>query len=138
MRALIAALLVVFAFAPAASAQEPQEPEMPEIWSVAGKEVLRIRVTVGSLTPRQRVELLDTRLTEILSKAERAIGVADIELHLHARSATITVCGDLLVTVVQDDADANKTTPERLGRVWLTNIRKTVPLLSPRVNRGGA
>jgi hypothetical protein len=28
--------------------------------------------------------------------------------------------------------------PEKLGRIWLSNIRKTVPQLSPKENRRGA
>jgi hypothetical protein len=36
-----------------------------------------------------------------------------------------------------EDAAANKTTVEKLGRIWLSNLRKAVPLLSPRVNPRG-
>ena len=121
-----------------AAAQQTREAPQPEVWSVAGREVLRIRVAVGGVGPRQRVEILDQRLTDILSAAEAPIGVADIEMEVHGNTVTITVLGELLVTVSQADADANKTTTERLGKVWLSNIRKTVPLLSPRVNRSGA
>jgi hypothetical protein len=121
-----------------AAAQGPEDPARPEVWSVAGKVVLRLHATVGDVTPRRRVELLDERLTEILSKVERPIGVADIEMHEAGSDVTITVCGDLLVTVLPGDAAPNKTTPAKLGRMWLSSLRKTVPLLSPRVNRGGA
>lgn len=139
MRALIALQLVVMcAFAASASPQDASDARQPEVWSVAGREVLRIRASVGDMTPRQRVEILDQRLTDILSKAETAIGIGDIEMAVHGKTVTITVLGELLVTVSQADADANKTTTERLGKTWLSNIRKTVPLLSPRVNRGGA
>jgi hypothetical protein len=140
MRTLIVAtLLVVGMPAPGAQASTgADQADRPEVWAVAGKEVLRFRVAAGGMTPRQRVEELDTRMTNILSKVERAIGVADVEMELQGPTARITVCGDLLVTVLPDDAGANKTTVEKLGRSWLTNIRKTVPQLSPRVNRGGA
>lgn len=139
MRALIAAgVLLVCAFASEAASQEAAGVDRPEVWSVAGREVLRIRASVGDMTPKRRVELLDQRLTDILSEAETAIGVGDIEMHVHGKTVTITVLGVLLVTVSQADADANRTTTERLGKTWLSNIRKTVPLLSPRVNRGGA
>ncbi len=131
-------LAVVCLCAAGASAQDQSDRLRPEVWSVAGREVLRIRVPVGQMSPRQRVELLDQRLTDILSKAETAIGVADIEMATRGKTVSITVLGELLVTVSQADAEANGTTTERLGKMWLSNIRKTVPLLSPRVNRGGA
>jgi hypothetical protein len=137
MKALIGGMLIVVCVL-AATARQSGDEQRPEVWSVAGREVLRIRTTVGNMTPRKRVEMLDARLTEILSRVETPIGVADIEMHVQPKLVTITVCGDLLVTISQPDADANKTTPERLGKIWLSNIRKTVPLLSPRVNRGGA
>lgn len=112
--------------------------EKPEVWTVAGKEVLRIRVTAYGKTPRERVELFDSRLTEIMSLVERPVTVADVQMTISGKTAAITVCGNLLVTVMPEDAEANKTSVEKLARIWLSNLRKTVPLLSPRVNPRGA
>lgn len=110
----------------------------PQVWTVAGREVLRIRVTVQGMTPRERVERFEERLTEILSRVERPLAVNDVELKLEGNHATITVCGELLVTVLPEDAAANRTTVEKLARQWLSNLRKSIPLLSPRVNPRGA
>jgi len=94
-------------------------------------------VTTHGLTPRQRVERYEERLTEILCRVERPITVSDIEMRVSGKHASITVCGDLLVTVLPEDASANKTTVEKLARIWLSNLRKSVPLLSPRENPRG-
>lgn len=110
----------------------------PAVWSVAGREVLRIRVAAGGIEPNDRVEKFEERLTEILSRAERPITIADVELQMSGKIGRITVCGDLLVTVLPEDAAANHTTVEQLARIWLSNLRKSVPLLSPRVNPSGA
>jgi len=129
--------VLMFALASSAGAQKAAEETAPQVWTVADREVLRIRVTIGDMTPFKRVDLFEGRLTEILSRVERPIGVGDIELKMVGKCAAITVCGDLLVTVMPEDAAANKTTVEKLGRIWLSNLRKAVPLLSPRVNPRG-
>lgn len=134
---LACALAALCVLVPAAMAGDDEQATTSEVWSVAGRVVLRLRGTLGEMTPRRRVEVMDERLTEILSKVERPITVSDIELHTGKGAPTITVCGDLLVTVLPGDAEPNRMTPEKLGAAWLSNIRKTVPLLSPRVNRGG-
>lgn len=131
-----ALLAACTALAPAARAQAPADPGAD--WAVAGRVVFRIRAAYKEMSPERRVEELDYRLNEILSKQDRAIGAADITLTQSKGSAGILVLGDLLVTVTAADAAANKTTVAKLGQVWLANIRKTVPLVTPRLNRGGA
>jgi hypothetical protein len=118
--------------APAPAAQDGA------IWSVAGREVLHLRVGFANMTPRRRVEELDERLNDILSKADGPLQASEIVLKKDKGTLTITVRGDLLVTVTAEDAAANHMKPEKLGRIWLSNIRKTVPQLSPKENRRGA
>lgn len=109
------------------------------VWSVAGQQVLRLRAPYKSLTPEQRVEQLDERLTEMLSAATRPIGPADICVKVYSKeTVSITINGKVLVTVAPVDAAANHCSPRRLAEIWLANVRKTVPLLNPRENRGGA
>lgn len=108
------------------------------IWSVAGREVLHLRATVANMTPRKRVEELDERLTNILSKTEAPLLASDIVIKREKGILSITVRGDLLVTVAAEDAAANHMKPEKLARIWLSNIRKSVPQLSPKENRRGA
>jgi hypothetical protein len=50
----------------------------------------------------------------------------------------IAVRGELLVTVGKSDAEASLMTEERLGKHWLSSIRKIVPQLTPKVNTRGA
>ncbi|NUQ70336.1 MAG: hypothetical protein HUU17_05880 [Chthonomonadales bacterium] len=128
--------LTIVVLAPLAYAQD--SVAAPAAWSVANRIVLRLHATVGTMTPQQRVEELESRLTELLSTVERPIGIADIELVTTGNTVSIEVCGSLLVTVLPGDARPNRSTAEGLGRQWTSNLRKTIPLLSPRVNKGGA
>ena len=107
------------------------------VWSVAGKQVLRLHATVGGKSPEKRVEMLDERVTEILSRGDGTLGSADIVLKREKGSVYIEVQGQVLVTVAPDDAAANHTTREKLAHVWLANIRKTLPQIAPRLNKRG-
>ena len=108
------------------------------VWSVAGKQVLRLHGTLNGVTPDKRVETLDERLTNILSTGDGKLGVEDIVLRSEKGEVSIAVRGDLLVTVTAQDAAANHASREALGKRWLANLRKTLPQLAPRVNRRGA
>lgn len=107
------------------------------VWSCAGKQVLRLHATVGGMTPEKRVEVLDERVTNLLSK-HAVISASDIAIARNRGQVSITAFGETLVTVTPDDAAANRTTRDRLAHTWLTNLRGTLPLLSPRVNKHGA
>ncbi len=135
-RLLWGAMLAV-CIAPAALAQTSSGASDEAVWSVAGKQVLRLHGTVGGMTPQQRVDTLDGRLTDILSQGEAKLGAEDITLKSDGE-VTILVRDKLLVTVTQPDADANHASRVELGKRWLANLRKTLPLLAPRVNTHGA
>jgi hypothetical protein len=130
-RLLLAAVLVAAVVAP-----DPARAEA--IWAIAGKEVLRLQAKVGSLTPEKRSEMLDARVTEILSKGDGTLSASDIVLKEKAGTLAVVVRGDILVTVTREDAAAHNTTREKLARTWLTAIRNTLPQLAPRVNQRGA
>jgi hypothetical protein len=108
------------------------------VWAIAGKEVLRLHATVGDLTPEKRVDTLDARVTEILSKGDGTLNASDIVIKEIGKAIGIAVRGDLLVTATYDDAAAQNMTREKLARMWLTAIRNTLPQLAPRVNKSGA
>jgi len=108
------------------------------VWSIAGKQVLRLHATAGGMTPQERVDALDERLTNILSQGEVRLGAEDIALSTSNGEVVITVRNKLLVTVTRQDAEANNTSPQELGRRWLVNLRNTLPLLAPRLNKHGA
>jgi hypothetical protein len=106
-------------------------------WAVAGKQVLTMRASAGGLTPHRRVERLDERMNDILSKG----GFLDAK-HMGLKRTrgviAILVRGEIFVTVTPEDAAANNTTREYLAHAWLSNLRKTLPLIAPRVNQRGA
>jgi hypothetical protein len=108
------------------------------VWSVAGKEVLRMRASVGGLTPDKRVERLDERMNNILSRGDGAVEARHLALKRGRGVIAIFVRGELLVTITPEDAAANNTTREYLAHAWLSNLRKTLPLIAPRINRRGA
>ena len=107
------------------------------VWSCAGKQVLRLHATVGGVTPEKRVEVLDERVNNVLSK-HSIVAANDITIVKDRGRVFIAAFGEVLVTVTPEDAAANKTTRGRLAHTWLTNLRGTLPQLSPRVNKRGA
>jgi hypothetical protein len=108
------------------------------VWAIAGKEVLLLHAKAGSLTPEKRVEIIDARVVEMLSKGDGTLSAEDIVLKEKGGVYSIFVRGDILVTVMADDASPHNMTREKLARTWLTAIRNTLPQLAPRVNKHGA
>ena len=80
---------------------------------------------------------MDERVTNLLSK-HSVVTAADIVIRRERGLVFISAFGDVLVTVTPEDASANNTSRERLAHTWLTNLRGTLPQLSPRVNKRGA
>ncbi|HSV73214.1 MAG TPA: hypothetical protein VLH79_05590 [Chthonomonadales bacterium] len=111
----------------------PTAPVAGSTWSLAGREVLRMRATIGEWSPRKRVEEMEGRLVEVLSLTSAPLMPEHIALVVHKNGADvrIEVRGRLLVTVSNLDASANHTTAERLGRLWLAGLRATLPLIAP-------
>jgi hypothetical protein len=107
------------------------------VWTCAGEEVLRLHATVGGVSPDKRVEKLDERVNNLLSK-HAVVAASDIAIAKKHGQVTITAFGETLVTVAPDDAAANHISRDRLAHTWLTNLRGTLPLMSPRVNKHGA
>ena len=128
---LISLILLLFCIGFRAYAQE-------SVWSVAGQQVLRLHATVRGVSPAKRVEALDERLNNILSRLGGKLGAEDIVLRKARGTYSILVHKELLVTVTAEDAAANKTKPELLAKTWLSNLRKTIPQVVPKVNREGA
>jgi len=108
-------------------------PEPGSTWCLAGREVLRMRATIGDWAPRKRVEEMEVRLVEALSLSSAPLLPEDIRLVVlkQGKDVRIEVRGRLLVTVSNADAAANNTTAERLGQQWLTGLRATLPLIAP-------
>ena len=129
IRALVAITLALVAVAPA-GAQEA-------VWSCAGKQVLRLHATAAGVSAEKRVETLDERVNNLLSK-HSVVNASDITLIRDRGQVFLSAFGDVLVTVTPEDASANATTREKLAHTWLANMRATLPQLSPRVNKHGA
>jgi hypothetical protein len=108
------------------------------VWSVAGKQVLTMRMPAGGLSPHKRVERLDERMNDILSKSNGTLDAKHLGLKRTRGVIAILVRGEILVTVTPGDAAANNTSHEYLAHAWLSNLRKTLPLVAPKVNKRGA
>jgi hypothetical protein len=107
------------------------------VWGVAGKEVLSISVAAGGLSPAERIERLDERLNEILSQSDDPLRPEEIVLGPGNGFVRILARKTLLVTVSEADARSHHATCDGLAKTWLSNLRKTLPQLSPRVNVKG-
>jgi hypothetical protein len=131
-RPLAAAFILLYALSFSTSAQAEA------VWAIAGKEVLHLWATVGGLTPEKRVEMLDVRVNEMLSKGDGTLSAVDIVIKEKGGAIAIAVRGDILVTATEQDATAQNMSREKLAKTWLTSIRNTLPQLAPRVNKRGA
>lgn len=137
MRTPFGTLFAVAAIASGTAGLTSRAAADPCVWALAGREVLRIHAGAAGLTPQKRVEALDERMNEILSKCEGSIAAAEIVISTESKVVRILVRGELLITATAADAAANHTTPDRLARTWLSALRKTIPQITPRPNEHG-
>ena len=137
MRTRMFAALMLAAVALGSASLAVRAAADPCVWALAGREVLRIHAGAAGLTPQKRVEALDERMNEILSRCEGSIAAAEIVISTENKVVRILVRGELLITATSADAAANRTTPERLARTWLSALRKTIPQITPRPNEHG-
>lgn len=126
-------VLVSLAVTASASFDKPER----SVWGIAGKEVLSLSATVGGKTPEERIGHLDERLNEILSQSDDPLRPEEIVLAPGPGFVKILARKSLLLTVSEPDARSHHTTCDRLAKTWLSNMRKTLPQLSPRVNVKG-
>jgi hypothetical protein len=128
------ALAVLAAAAPgAARAQEAAaKPPGETKLTLGGVWVLQFRVAAGGFSPEQRLERLQERVVQVLSREELRPEHVRVVPGRGGRSATITVGPVLFVTVTEADAAASRSTPVKLAEVWAENFRKGFAASRPK------
>jgi hypothetical protein len=106
-----------------ASAKGPSEGDVV----IGGEMVLRLRVGAGTMSAGDRADAIQARLVKFLSDPD--LQSKDIITSASGRDHAIKIKQDLLVTVTQQDARANKTTPQKLAESWVAHLRKVLPKL---------
>ena len=96
-----------------------QVQELPEI-VVNGNVVLRIRSAAGGFSPWQRGELVATRLKEVL---KRKTPPSSILPGFENGQVVVRAGPELVVTVDNGSARANRTPAPYLALAWANNIR---------------
>ena len=101
--------------------------------AVGGVMLFRIHATVSGMSPKERADVVDTRLQDIL--AAPVIAPEDIRLEgANKNSAKIMVKDRLLVTVTKADGAANGVTTQKQAQMWLDSLRKTLPKVNAKPN----
>lgn len=105
------------------------QEEQPGVVTVGGEKILRIRFSAGGMSPQQRADAITTRLRTILQDPN--IQPEDVVVKpVAGGEAAIYIKENLLVTVDRRHADFHKTTPQRLGEIWASHLRKVIPLVN--------
>jgi len=119
------ALVLISTFALVAIAQEWDPGEV----SVSNYIPLRIRTSPQGMTILERAVLIQQRIVEALSYED--VEPANIYTVVRNQQIVIMAGNTMLVTVDQDTAAANGTTPEILAQIWLANLRTALPAAKP-------
>jgi hypothetical protein len=101
--------------------------------AVGGVMLFRIHATVNGMSPKERADIVDTRLQDIL--AAPVIKPEDVRIvGADKNSAKIMVKERLLVTVTKADGAANGVTTQKQAQMWLESLRKTLPKVNAKPN----
>jgi hypothetical protein len=111
------------AAAPAAPAEQAQEVVG------GGMVILRLRATVAGMSAAARAGILYERLNDIVS--DRQVKLADIKAVRKGNDWLVMAGPHLFVTVTEQEAKINRTTPMSLAEVWASNLRMAMPLARP-------
>lgn len=114
--------------APSTSAA-PVETAPPEEIVAGGMVILRLRVTIGGMTPAQRGIILYNRLNDIVS--DRTLQPADYRAVRKGYDWLVMAGDHLFVTVTPEEARLNMATPLQLAQIWASNLRVAVALARP-------
>lgn len=105
---------------------------------VGGVHILTVRFPAAGMTVAQRADAITERLVPILS--DPTLKPADIyAVPLGHSAVKIMVKNRLLVTIDEQTAKFNTTTPAGLGAVWVAHLRRVLPevnaLPNPSIER---
>lgn len=96
-------------------------------WSQTARDVkigsfllLRVRVPAGGYSINERAVALQNRANDLLKGGKQSIGVS---VKPAGHDVNIYADGHFFMTVGPGDAKANRTTPEKLAKMWAERIR---------------
>ncbi|GIV09048.1 MAG: hypothetical protein KatS3mg019_1139 [Fimbriimonadales bacterium] len=99
--------------------------------SIGGKFIMRIRAGHGNLSMKERAQVVEERLVELLGAHLKPEQITLKEVRKD-QQYEIYVRGRLLITVTPADAAAAKMTVQQQAEHWLQQLRRTLPELSAR------
>jgi len=102
---------------------------------IGGKVPIRIRAGTPDFQAEQRVLIVTRRLVEVISYEDTQ--KPEVRIVTEKGTPAIYVGKHLLVTVHQNDAQANGTTPGRLAQAWARNLKEALPLVTPQSKMPG-
>lgn len=97
---------------------------------IGGKVPIRIRAATPQFTVEQRVLIVTRRVVEIISYEDTQ--KTEPRIVMQNKTPAVYVGKHLLITVHRNDATANGTRPERLAKIWAKNLKKALPLATPK------
>ncbi len=101
--------------------------------AVGGVLLFRIHATVNGMSPKDRADIVDTRLQDIL--AAPVLKAEDVQIvGADKSSAKIMVKDRLLVTVTKADGAFNGVTTQKQAEMWLASLRKGLPKVNAKPN----
>jgi len=100
--------------------------------TLGGVTVLQFRASAGGFSPEARKAAMQGRITEVLSRSDLGPGHVRVVRGKGGRDARVMVGQMLLITATEADAEANRSTPEKLARTWAANFRRALAAAKPR------
>lgn len=101
--------------------------------AVGGVFLFRIHATVNGMAPKDRADIVDSRLQDILSAPK--LVPADIRVvTVDKNNAKIMVKDRLLVTVLKEDGAANGVTTLKQAQMWVDSLKKNLPRVNAKPN----
>ncbi len=101
--------------------------------AVGGVLLIRIHATVNGMSPKDRADIVDSRLQDILAAPK--LVPADIRVvSANKNSAKIMVKDTLLVTVFKEDGAVNGVTTQKQAQMWVDSLKKNLPRINARPN----
>jgi len=117
---------------------KPAPPVNPDgMVAVGGVSILTFRFPAAGMSIKQRADAVTARIRAIL--ADPALKPSDIvAVPMDKSNAKIMVKDRLLVTIDEETARFNTTTPLALAQAWTQHLRKVLPQLNvkPNPNQG--
>lgn len=131
MRAVLAILALMLVWTAVTYAQ-PTGGSTANAIIVCNQVALRIRVPAQGMTVQQRVADIYRRI--VLAWSREQITAGRVTLQQAGGTWSIYAGRTLIITVTQEDAQANGTTTTALAQTWHAKLRELLPRCKPDIN----